>query len=401
MSTSTETSTNVPLPQFYASVLRVLTQIFDGDVSVGDEAVQAQLAKATDDLYLISRMITSLGLFSPNESADELSDRDLLFMTVPWVLGEAEQGGGIGGPVPRTEALKRSETAYGAFKQLLNSYGIETAEEGAGAVPADPGRRREAKIAAYKREKETREKITVSLSYINPPVWKLTHQSVLPSHPPSSSNPTVFILALLTEEDSGSVSVNAEEKDVRSATLALLSLLSALTTGARANTAMELELLRHAPPEPEQGPLEDPRAKRQEDEDAAWRLDRAPPSAAKPKDLISGGGRVLRPFTIMPSMGNLSERERLNSEVFRASHRLPTMMIDEYLAEEQRRGNIITGGGQASYDKPTESELMELEGEMDNYKAEEAQEKKRQKDEKWAQYTDDNRKGAGNTMNKG
>lgn len=100
-------------------------------------------------------------------------------------------------------------------------------------------------------------------------------------------------------------------------------------------------------------------------------------------------------------MGALSERERLQSEVFRASHRLPTMTIDEYLAEEQRRGNIITGGGQASYDKPTESELMELEGEMDNYAAEEAQEKKRQKDEKWAQYTDDNRKGAGNTMNKG
>lgn len=155
------TGTNVPLPQFYGAVLRALTPIFDGDVSVGDEAVQAQLAKATDELYLISRMITSLGLFSPNESADELSDRDLLFMSVPWVLAEAEQRGGLGGPVPRTEALRRSETAYAAFKQLLASYGIEAADE-AGAVPADPGKRREAKIAAYKREKEMREKITVS-----------------------------------------------------------------------------------------------------------------------------------------------------------------------------------------------------------------------------------------------
>lgn len=165
MSESATTSTNVPLPQFYAQVLRALQPILDGDVSLGDEAVQAQLAKATDELYLVSRMIQSLGVFSPNESAEELSDRDLLFMTVPWVMGEAEQRGGLGGPVPRTEALKRSETAYGAFKQLLSSYGIDTKEEGgsSGGVPADPGRRREAKIAAYKREKEMREKITVSL----------------------------------------------------------------------------------------------------------------------------------------------------------------------------------------------------------------------------------------------
>lgn len=211
----------------------------------------------------------------------------------------------------------------------------------------------------------------------------------------------MFILELLSSDDPSSTSVNPEEKDVRSATLALLSLLSALTTGAQANTAMELELLRHAPPEPQQGPLEDPRARRHDEEDAAWRLDRPAPGAAKPKDLISGGGRVLRPFTILPSMGALSDRERLHSEVFRSSHRLPTMTIDEYLAEEQRRGNVITGGGQASYDAPTESELMELEGEMDNFAAEDAQEKKRQKDENWARFADDNRKGAGNTMNKG
>lgn len=51
----------------------------------------------------------------------------------------------------------------------------------------------------------------------------------------------------------------------------------------------------------------------------------------------------IRPFTILPS-GTI-ERTRLQAEVFRPDHRLPTMTIDEYLEEERRRGNIITGGG--------------------------------------------------------
>lgn len=57
---------------------------------------------------------------------------------------------------------------------------------------------------------------------------------------------------------------------------------------------------------------------------------------------------------------------------------------------------------QASYDAPTESELLELEAENDGTAAgAEAAEKRRAKTENWAQYTDDNKKGAGNTMNRG
>ena len=57
---------------------------------------------------------------------------------------------------------------------------------------------------------------------------------------------------------------------------------------------------------------------------------------------------------------------------------------------------------QASYDAPTDSELLELAAEEDGTMAgEEKAEKKRLKEENWAQYTEANRKGAGNTMNRG
>lgn len=50
----------------------------------------------------------------------------------------------------------------------------------------------------------------------------------------------------------------------------------------------------------------------------------------------------------------------------------------------------------------TSSEQLQLDSEMDGTaEAEEKEEQKRQKDEKWAQYTDANPRGAGNTMNMG
>jgi immunoglobulin-binding protein 1 len=57
---------------------------------------------------------------------------------------------------------------------------------------------------------------------------------------------------------------------------------------------------------------------------------------------------------------------------------------------------------QASYDAPTESELLELAAEEDGtVLGEQKVEQKRQKEEKWATFTDSNKKGAGNTMNRG
>ena len=55
--------------------------------------------------------------------------------------------------------------------------------------------------------------------------------------------------------------------------------------------------------------------------------------------LLSVDGKPLKPFTILGS------REQIRKGVFRPSHNLPTMTIDEYLEEERRRGNIIEGGG--------------------------------------------------------
>lgn len=56
----------------------------------------------------------------------------------------------------------------------------------------------------------------------------------------------------------------------------------------------------------------------------------------------------------------------------------------------------------ASEIEPTSSEQLALDAEEDGTLLGEANaEKKRQKDENWAVFTDENPKGAGNTMNRG
>ena len=99
---------------------------------------------------------------------------------------------------------------------------------------------------------------------------------------------------------------------------------------------------------------------------------------------MSKEGRPLQPFTLLDS------RQRLRDGVFRPSHRLPTMTIDEYLAEEKRRGGIIENqGGQ----NPLPSNLDE-----DDF---EVADKETMKARQWDEFKEENPKGSGNTINRG
>lgn len=66
------------------------------------------------------------------------------------------------------------------------------------------------------------------------------------------------------------------------------------------------------------------------------------------------------------------------------------MTIDEYLAEEKRRGGIIEGGGEQSGLRPEVDE--------DNFsKADEETVKARE----WDEFKEANPRGSGNTLNRG
>ncbi len=100
--------------------------------------------------------------------------------------------------------------------------------------------------------------------------------------------------------------------------------------------------------------------------------------------ILSKDGKPLKPFTL------LDNRQRLRDGVFRPDHSLPTMTIDEYLAEERRRGGMVDGGGEQSGRSAEIDEDNLVKADAETMKARE-----------WDEFTEANPKGSGNTINRG
>ena len=113
------------------------------------------------------------------------------------------------------------------------------------------------------------------------------------------------------------------------------------------------------------------------------RLDGPLTQARRGGPLLSRSGKPLQPFTLT------DKRTQLRDGVFRPSHNLPTMSMDEYLEEEKRRGGIIDGGGNNAPAPEIDEDNMAL-ADAETMKARE-----------WDEFTEANPKGSGNTLNRG
>lgn len=105
----------------------------------------------------------------------------------------------------------------------------------------------------------------------------------------------------------------------------------------------------------------------------------------KADPILDRAGKPLKPFTL------LNQRQELRAGVFKSGHNLPTMTIDEYLAEERRRGGIVEGGGEVSAERGAEVDEDDME------KADQETMKARE----WDEFVEANPKGSGNTINRG
>lgn len=112
------------------------------------------------------------------------------------------------------------------------------------------------------------------------------------------------------------------------------------------------------------------------------RLDRIPVSSLpKSGPLLSGKGKVLRPFVLT------SKRDQFAQGVFRPDHSLPTMSMDDYLTEEIRRGGIQV---------PQENSSKQTERVKSGREEEEEDDRETERKREWDEFVETNAKGSGN-----
>ncbi|KIJ17018.1 hypothetical protein PAXINDRAFT_176132 [Paxillus involutus ATCC 200175] len=384
----------LPLPAQYTRALYKASKAVN--LPTIDDETQELIRDALSDLIQLNSRIADLSLFSPNETLEDISTRDLVYISIPYIRAEVQNRVRTTHRDERMSNLTQVQSHLRTYLFSLETFDIVSETEHAlyAQQPSsikDAAKRREVKIKQYKAEQDLRTRVQV--------VRKRRRQLAPEDR---SFNEFDLVASLLPSPGTASDDddEDSETDDVlREATLLLLRLCYAQAYPQLESTNQEMELLRNAPPPP---PPELPADERQsiaKEQEDMWKIDSAPRLPGK-GPLLDSTGKPLRPFTILPS--GASDRTRLQAQVFGPGHRLPTMSIDEYLEIERQRGGIISGGGPQSETEPTSSEQLTRNSEMDGTVfGELTAEEKRQKDEEWAQYKDAHARGSGNTMNRG
>ncbi|GAA5916187.1 hypothetical protein JCM6882_005411 [Rhodosporidiobolus microsporus] len=401
-------------------------------LSPNDPSAQTLLTRTLGDLTLAAKLIDHLGVLSPNETLDDIATRDLRCLLVDALQGQLCVLVRTKGGEERLKWLQRAQTHFQTYLRLVALYGaIPATQQGAITGPAagemDSSRRRAGKIAQFKMERE----IKGTLEELRTRRRRTRIRSTAPVAASSSSSTSSSSSAPTPTpaDDDENVDFLSDDDDDQADDIARPLLLSLLTLHAlRAHAELgsmeqEIELLEHGMKMTElssggksgrdlEKAVRDARERVKngegaEEEEARWRLDRL---SVEDGPVLSPEGKILRPFTILPSSSSASSqtpmgtRLRLQSEVFRPSHRLPTMSIDEYLALEQERGNVLQGGNGPSTSegveqaKREEREDVEQEDTVRGYESEERGLRKKREEDEWR---DTHRKGEGNMYNRG
>ncbi|KAH8705120.1 putative TOR signaling pathway regulator [Talaromyces proteolyticus] len=329
-------------------------------VEPNSKASRDLVSAAISKLQECQKLVSQLSLFSSNEGLEDIPSGDLQFLTVDYFLAELLQRSSSS---DRGELLRRATAEYEKYLTRLDQYELLSASDRkmfeqylenpftfSLASKNDAQNRRDIKVARFRQEKELKQK----LEYF-------------------SQNQT----RLQNDDDA-----------VRQLYLAEISLYNHQTFQSLDMISQELEILsqmRNAPPRPDQTLQHDSR--RRVDADRTGYTERLDAPLAQllgrqKGPLLSKHGKPLQPFTLT------DRRTELQRGVFRPSHNLPTMSIDEYLEEERKRGGIIEGGNNEQPQEIDEDDMNRADNETMKARA-------------WDEFTEDNPRGSGNTLNRG
>ncbi|KAG0170124.1 hypothetical protein DFQ28_009566, partial [Apophysomyces sp. BC1034] len=275
------------LGQLFASGQALLTELQNSSLASADQVYQTQVADALQRLARADDLVTRLAMFSANEFLEEMNPNDLKFLLIPAYLGDLS--------LKQTQGDRGSilDTAKSYFERFLSTcqdhqlVQKQDLEFYAASKHLPAQQQREQKIARFKREKATQEKIQ----------------------------------ALMQEED---------EESQRDLAMALIEQQILKAIEHLHGIEQEMVMVKEMEAMKEMRKHQGEQIKPDEREKPRW---------GPQTPLLNQKGQPLQPFVIT------NKRQQLKDQVFRPGWSLPTMTIDEYLDQEMERGNFISGGG--------------------------------------------------------
>ncbi|CDH49818.1 tor signaling pathway regulator [Lichtheimia corymbifera JMRC:FSU:9682] len=349
---------NASLGELFISGQTILNELEDTTLASIDPEYQAKVHDALSRLERAHDLVHQLSIFSSNELIDDMNPNDMRFLLIPVYLGDLTLK-----VTDRNQSRRHIlETAKNHFNTYMNACEEHQLLSGADldaykrsvdnssstsnrSLP--PAQQRQQKIEMFKREKATEQRIRELRERLN-------------------------------------VDENEDKDDIeRDWVLALIQLHILKALQHLHSIDQELVMVKEMEAMSEDRQRMSSTAGRSDEQTA--RTDMRPSTWGRDKPLLSKEGRPLQPFVIT------NKRQALKDQVFRPGWSLPTMSIDDYLAQEEARGNIIRGGGE-----PPSEEKKEIDD--NDYEAQDA-ETMRQRN--WDEFVEANPKGWGNRGNKG
>ncbi|KAG7885738.1 hypothetical protein KL938_000770 [Ogataea parapolymorpha] len=336
-----------PLSVKFTEALQLVEKL-DGLPLRRDSAeYKEELKNVLDSLNSVKKSVQQMALFSVNEDIDEVSTGHLRYLAIDFYIAQV-----LGNTViNRASTLKTCNGLYLQFLYTLENYGILDKEQRSklDAIKTsydpqidelrskDPVTRRKSKIDEFKMEKGFKEK-----------------------------------LKILESSDFH----NLDDEVVRQVYLDQLKYFALKSFQSIESNLMEIEVLANMPARPIEPVQEPDERERQKKFDETY-TDKVE-SLTNP--ILSKDGKVLRPFTIVPS------RDQLQKKVFGTGQVLPTMTVEELVDQELANGGMV------------KESLPEKEFDEDN---EEDVDRLTYKNREWDEFTDNNPRGSGNTQNLG
>lgn len=172
-----------PLKQVFDNAMKLYDTIENGNEATNSDPVQMSIKAAISKFEKATNLVSMLGLFSRNESLEELPTETLQYLLLPALLGTLNLK--LCGQ-PRKDIINVAEIYFRDFLQRCKDYGVTDVEvpqisdnsQGTVSRPQSEQAKianmvlsREAKIKRYKEQKELKDKLsTLSKSMSSPNV---------------------------------------------------------------------------------------------------------------------------------------------------------------------------------------------------------------------------------------